>query len=62
MWKPHTSGVRREGLWAEETHRSVTGVAFLQLRDPGAKMDVLPTVPCCFHHISLFGEEKRKVS
>lgn len=45
MWKPHTPGIRSEGLWAEETHRSVMGVASLHPRDPGAKMDILTTVP-----------------
>lgn len=45
----------------ERRHRSVTGVAFLPLRDPGATMDILPTVACCFHLTTLFGV-KGKVS
>lgn len=39
----------------------MTGVAFLPLRDPGATMDILPTVACCFHLTTLFGV-KGKVS
>lgn len=46
----------------EETHRRVTGVTFLPLRDPGAKVDILRAVPCCFHHTPLSGEERRKES